>query len=67
MIQFILVFALILFALWKWDYVEVFAMNIGEYIETIREDIADGLSPLGKVAKLIGAAAIISTVITLIL
>lgn len=67
MIQFILVFAVLLIALWQWDHIETLAMNIGEEIEDIRDNFAHGITPYARLGKLTGGAAIIALIITLLL
>lgn len=67
MIQFLIVFALLLVALWKWDSVETFAMNIGEKIEDIRDAIAFGQKPYGDIGILVGGAFATALAITLLL
>lgn len=67
MIQFLFVFFILLIAVWQWDHIESLAMNTGEYIETIRDDIAGGRKPWGKLSIVCAWAAGIALAITLIL
>ena len=69
MIEFLIVLVLILIALYEWDDVESLAMNLGEYIETIRDDLASNPSmfPFGKLATLFAGAVVVAAFITFVL